>query len=59
MTTLTTYPQLIAYWFNPKQVKVIMRLRVTRDFGTHFHRENILTKLAAAKLALTSGRRSV
>lgn len=50
--TLTHYPQLKAYWFNPAKVKIRMRLRNFQDFGAEYHRNDILNKLKQARAKL-------
>lgn len=53
--TLTTYPQLKAYWFNPDKTRVEMKLRDTQDLGEDRYRQDYLAKLEIAK-KLVAGR---
>lgn len=55
MSTLTKYDHLKAYWFNPKEKKVTLRVRDFRDYGTYKDREAILTKLVRAREAQANG----
>lgn len=47
--TLNDFARLKAYWFNPAKTKIEFRLRDVRRFTTHWHQEDILARLKAAK----------